>query len=701
MDTTYPHKFYLKEAFKKELCSKSVTWGFGGLSEFTFYRTYSRKKDNGNMETWAECVIRVIEGMFTILKTHAYHNKVPWYEKKGHRLAEEAAIRLFDFKWTPPGRGLWMMGTDYMWERGAMSLYNCAYVSTKDIDYELSKPFAFVMDTMMQGVGCGYDTAGAEKIIVNIPKGEPELIIVDDTREGWVEAISCLIDSYLEEGSTPVNIDTHLVREYGSPIKGFGGEASGPIPLIQGFNGIKDILGKRDNNFLTSTGIVSIMDIIGKIVVAGNVRRSALLALGDSNDKEYMELKNWSKNPIAMGIVAPDELKEINEAEYHLYNENFDDRKWITEKYINESWSYKFGGYLWASNNSLYGYEGMDYIKAAENITINGEPGFFWIENAKKYGRMKDGIKNDDLLVSGLNPCAEIALESYETCNLNENYPVKHKDYWDFQRTLKFSYLYSKAVTLIPTNWQENNSVVSRNRRIGCSISGIQECIIKLGRHEFTNWCDRAYNYINYLDEKYSNWLGIPKSKRKTTVKPSGTVSLLAGSLPGIHHPESNAYYRTIRIASNSELIKILSDAGYRMEPAASDPTKTTVVYFPVIHDEKHISKDKVSIWRQFKDTAMLQRYWSDNAVSVTITFSKEESNQISECLSAFERELKSVSLLPLNEHVYEQAPYIATPKEEIIEYQKTLKPLDFSSLHIEGENANSNKFCTNEGCEL
>ncbi len=699
-----PIKFQLRKEFKDLLETKSVHWGYGGLSEFTYYRTYARRKDNGTLETWAECVIRVIEGMFSILKTHAITSHLPWDEKRAHRLAEEAAERLFEFKWTPPGRGLWMMGTDYLWEKGAMALYNCAFVSTEDIDAELSKPFAFVMDTMMQGVGCGYDTDGAEKVIVQKPLGEPELVVVDDTREGWVELISCLIDSYLEEGSSPVIYDVSKVRLYGTEIKGFGGVASGPEPLVQGFNGIREILENRVGQLLTSTDIVSIMGVIGKIVVAGNVRRSALIALGNPNDLDYVTLKNWDKSPVGMGMQAPPELEAVNKDDYDAYNSfstSWDDKSLIAKKYAGEIWSWKFGGWLWSSNNSLYAVPGMDYTSYVDSIAQNGEPGFFWLDTAKNYGRLKDGIKNDDTSVKGLNPCGEIQLSSYETCNLNENYPANHRDYWDLQRTLKFSYLYSKAVTLLATNWQETNAAISRNRRIGCSMSGIQEAFIKFGRKEFLSWADQAYDYLTYIDKKYSDWLGVPRSIRKTTVKPSGTVSLLAGALPGIHHTESSSYYRTVRLATNSPIVDILRNANYRIEPAATDPTRTLVVYFPVLVDESLPKKSDVSIWQQFKDVSDFQKVWSDNAVSVTVTFTKNEVNQIASCLSAFDSELKSVSLLPYFEHGYVQAPYIAAPREEIEAYANSLQPLDFSSLTSEGENAESNKFCSNEGCAI
>ena len=262
----FPITFALRNSFKNELRSKPVNWGYGGLSEFTYYRTYSRKKSDGQMETWADCVVRVVEGFFSILKTHAVASYIGWDEKKAHKLAEETSERLFEFKWMPPGRGLWMMGTPFIWEKGGAALNNCAFVSTEDIDAELSKSFAFLMDMSMVGVGVGFDTKGADKIASTEPEGSPELINIDDSREGWVEALSCLIDSYLEEGSTPVDFDYSLIRAYGEPINGFGGVASGPEPLQHGLEGIRDILTKRaksDYPLLNSVDITDIMNIIG------------------------------------------------------------------------------------------------------------------------------------------------------------------------------------------------------------------------------------------------------------------------------------------------------------------------------------------------------------------------------------------------------------------------------------------------------
>lgn len=698
-----PIIFQFKKDFKDFLKSQPVNWGFGGLSEFTYYRTYSRKKDNGKLETWADCVIRVIEGMFSILKTHAITSEHTWNEKRAHKLAEEAALRLFEFKWTPPGRGLWMMGTDFVYEKGGGALNNCGFVSTEDIDAELSKPFAFLMDMSMVGVGVGFDTKGAGKIASSIPEGDPEVIVVEDSREGWVELISCVIDSYLEEGSTPVVPDTSLVRNYGEPIHGFGGVASGPEPLIQGFNAIKAILEARalsDNPLLTSVDIVDIMNIIGKIVVAGNVRRTAEIAFGETDDEDFQNMKNWKDFPVETGNLAPDELYEMNRDDYDMYNREFDSRARIANKYKNEEWSYKFGGWRWASNNSLFAKVGMDYNGPAQSVAVNGEPGFAWLENMQAYGRMKDPADHKDYRVKGGNPCLEQSLEPYELCCLVETFPAKHEDYWDYQRTLKFAYLYAKTVTLVPTHWRETNDVIKRNRRIGTSQSGIQEAIQQFGRRRYLEeFCDRAYSYINYLDQKYSEWLGVPLSIKKTSVKPSGTVSLIAGTLPGIHYAEDESYFRLVRVANTSPIIHLLKDANYRIEPAISDPVRTSVIYFPVLHPKGTISKKRVSIWEQFANAVDMQHYWADNQVSITITFGEHEKDQIARALSCFDTRLKGVSLLPLADHGYAQAPYTSAPREEVEAYAATLLPIDFSSMTEEGENAEANKFCDGDAC--
>jgi hypothetical protein len=156
-----------------------------------------------------------------------------------------------------------------------------------------------------------------------------------------------------------------------------------------------------------------------------------------------------------------------------------------------------------------------------------------------------------------------------------------------------------------------------------------------------------------------------------------------------------------VRVSNTSALLPILANSNYKVEPAASDPLRTSVVYFPVLHDVGTVSKKDVSIWEQFANAVDLQHYWADNQVSITITFNEREKSQIARALSCYDTRLKGVSLLPISDHGYAQAPYTPAPREEIEAYRDTLLPLDFSSLTHEGENADSNKFCDSSGCEI
>lgn len=300
--------------------------------------------------------------------------------------------------------------------------------------------------------------------------------------------------------------------------------------------------------------------------------------------------------------------------------------------------------------------------------------------------------------------CGEIPLESGEMCNLVETFPSRHETFEEYKETLKYAYLYAKTVTLIPTQWPETNAVMMRNRRIGTSMSGIIDAFIKHGRRKMLEWCDKGYKYLRELDEIYSNWLCIPKSIKITTTKPSGSVSLLPGVSPGIHYPHSEYYIRRVRIASGSPLIKSLKDAGYHIEVSVygsneEEKNKTLVVSFPIHEKFFNRRKRDVTIWEQVKNAVDLQRFWSDNSVSITVTFNPEEKNQISSVLEAYEDSLKAISFLPLEEENYEQLPYEEITKEQYEEMTKDLKIPDFSQINSK---PTGEIYCSNDGiCEI
>ena len=570
MDGRKIRDFSLSESFIANFIGKQPNWGPVGY--FTYKRTYARELENSTEEFWQTCR-RVVEGVYNIQKQHCKSLKLPWNDRKAQASAQEMFTRMWEFKFTPPGRGLWVMGTDLVHQRGSAALNNCAYVTTENINIDFATPFCFLMDMSMLGVGVGSDCRGKGKVRLIKPKEDTEPHVVEDSREGWNDLIKRVLNSFVGKATYPANIDYALIRPRGAPIKGFGGVASGPEPLKDLVVSLTSLLTPEEENGkpITSEQIVDIFNYIGKCVVAGGVRRTAEIMFSDPSDTEFIKLKQ--------------DLEALK------------DRRW-------------------ASNNSVFAELGMDYSEIAESLSINGEPGCIWLDNMRRYGRLIDPPNGKDLRVMGSNPCSEQSLEDHELCCLVETFPAHHDNIEDYKRTLKFAYLYAKTVTLVPTHNQKTNAVMMRNRRIGCSMSGIVQAINKLGRFNFLQWCDKGYGYIKDLDLMYSEWLCVPRSIKMTSVKPSGTVSLLCGSTPGIHYPESEYYIRNIRIANTSPLLNSCKEAGYEIEEDTYSPD-TSVVSFPV--KEKFFVKGKkdVTMWEQFANAADMH-HWHQHEVPLS-----------------------------------------------------------------------------------
>lgn len=647
--------FKLIDKFVASYAGKQPNWG--PLGYVTFKRTYARvlPGSGGRTEEYWETLRRVIEGCYTIQMNHCRNLKLPWNAQKAQASAQEMFQLMWDFKFLPPGRGLWMMGTDYIYKRGSAALNNCAFVSTEEIETSFSEPFCFLMDMSMLGVGVAFDTKGAGKIRIVEPKDGGDVHVVEDSKEGWVNIVRRLLDAYAGHGKRPASIDYSRIRPRGAPIRTFGGIAPGPEPLMECVQSVDAILRERIGEAITSTDITDLMNVLGKCVVSGGVRRTAELALGSAQDTEYLKLKD------------PELHKE------------------------------KLMSWRWASNNSVSMDIGDDYLDVGTQTAKNGEPGYFWLKNAQAFGRLKDGANWADAKVMGTNPCGEQSLESYEICNLVETFPSLHNSLDEYKRTLKFAYLYAKTVTLIPTHNERTNAIMLRNRRIGLSQSGIIEAFEKHGRRTHFNWCDEGFRYIKELDVIYSQWLCIPESKKRTSVKPSGTVSLLPGVTPGIHYPHSQYYFRTIRLDKTSPLVEPIRKAGYRIEESVYGDG-TWVVYFPVEQRNFGRSKNDVSIWEQVENVAQMQYYWADNQVSVTVTFRPEEARDIPNVLELYETRLKSISFLPLVDHSYPQAPYQEITRETYLQAVNKLTTLDLAGI---GTNEAQDMFCDGDKCQI
>ena len=380
---------YVKERFvlngeaKAMLKTKVPDFGFNGFGEMLFYRTYSRTKADGGQENWADCVIRVIEGIFSIRKDHYTRNRIPWDDHKWQNYATKMAFSMFDMEWCPPGRGLWAMGTNFMYERGAMALYNCAYT---DIGDDIPEAISWFMDSLMCGVGVGFGPIRNDNLkLYDVDDRLTFDYVIADTRESWCESVEYLLTCFLNTNARFPKFDYSLIRPAGLPIKGFGGISSGPAPLQKLHLDIvktckRYIRGEIDSVMLKA----DLANLVGCCVIAGNVRRSAEIACAPISDPVFIDLKNYGKYP---------------------YREE----------------------HGWMSNNSVKLQSDEDFERLgeiAQRVIKNGEPGYINMQNVPK-GRVGKTENHRPDKAVGFNPCGEIPLESREVCNLAETCPTR------------------------------------------------------------------------------------------------------------------------------------------------------------------------------------------------------------------------------------------------------------------------------------
>jgi ribonucleoside-diphosphate reductase alpha chain len=644
-------RYTLPDKFKLELAERPVQWGFGTLSEAVYMRTYSRDLGDGQ-ETWADTICRVVEGVMSI--------RIDWLKKAGKRVpnydkfAQELALAMYEMKMLPPGRGLWAMGTQYIYDRGSHALNNCAYV---DVTTELSSSAAWLMDALMCGVGVGFGTQNASLKPLKRPDGEARVYKVPDTKEGWAESVRRLIKSY-ERGGRPWEFDYSQIRRKGAPIRGFGGVSAGAAPLRT--------LHSRLRKYLSSSSeqtrlIADVMNAIGACVVAGNVRRSAEIAIGSPYDDKFLELKNYERYP---------ERQEIG----------------------------------WMSNNSIALRESDDFVHVlgngthiGERIADNGEPGILNLLNVQKYGRY--GERSDDDAV-GVNPCGEIPLESHELCNLVEVFPTRC-DPSELNRVLELATFYASTVALLQSHSEETNEVVARNRRIGVSVSGIADWLDSTSTAQVYDALNHGYDVVRATNRTLAKQAGVPESIRVTTVKPSGTVSLLAGVSSGMHHPLSGYVLRRVRVAQDSPISERLVAAGIPHEPDVASEN-TEVFEFPLRYGQGRTRSVKsVSVWEQAAIVAMLQKAWADNAVSNTLTVQPAELGQVDRVLAVFAGQVKSMSMLPDRSDVYEQMPLEHLSKEQFEDRSAALKAPDWTGVKGSDGDAQGEAYCQGDYCEI
>ncbi len=1002
---------------------------------FASHNTYARELFDGTTEEFWQMAQRVVEGSFTILKWHYDQVGLPWDEDRWMPEAEQMFRKIWELKFLPAGRGMWLMGTDFMYEHGSAGLCSCAFVSTKHIDKEFAEPFCWAMEASTLGIGCGFDVDGSKKdMIVKKPDSYNHVVhVVEDSREGWVDSLRVLLNAYLK-GSYLPRYDYSKIRPKGTPLKSFGGRASGPGPLITMHEDLVAMLDASIGKPLDSEHIADIFNMIGRCIVSGNIRRCLpeyslvhcrdglkmikdvkvgeevltttgyqkvlnvfdqgeqdtifiqtqdgllectenhrIAVLNSVNTYTWVEARNLKVGDQMISskgiessdcnstadVLCPSKVLSISKgnANVKTYDLEVETNEFFADGYLvhnsaqialSDPTDDKFMrlkedkeksiAYRWASNNTIKvplnnGDNKALYEKVVDLNLAGTDVGLVFMDLIRTRGRLIDGFDDDDAFADGINPCqpadalifdgdrmryitdqgaknwtswktgekevlelttntglkirctpdhkvmlkdgswckakdtlgktlvdttgyhffkmlypdglhveikdefvelgktyfdnaplvdiklaplenvysflrglvlaygnldkktltivcpsnkiasdiqilfgmlpiqaiakdniltikelyqircltdnrkfypsdhtkvvsryvdtivenirslgimevwdyrmnegpnytycqgtvlhncGEQALESYEVCNLVETYPYKHRDIEDYKETLRYAYLYGKIVTLLPTHWKRTNAVMARNRRIGISQSGIIEAMGSIFKEHHSDKLDDAYKHLRRLDTLYSHEFIVNRSIRLTTVKPSGTNSLLAGCSPGIHYPHSEYYLRRVRVSDNSHLLPPIRESGFPVEPDIYSPN-TMVVSFPVQSVNFSKCKDEITVDEQFSHVRTYQTYWSDNQVSVTITFKPEDKDALTNALSLYEGRFKSVSFL-VDGDVYAQAPLEAITAEEYSRLMSDIKPLDLSSVRTGGGGV---LYCTNDKCEL
>ena len=601
----------------------TIATPWSSVGYLTYKRTYSRRLNeqdiNSDTEEFPDTIKRVVDATETQLNC-------------GFDEDEKARLTgyLLGLKGSVAGRFLWQLGTDTVGKLGLASLQNCAFTV---IDKPVL-PFTWAMDMLMLGSGVGYNIQ--KEHVDKLPKVRKNFkapqrldkadanFIVPDSREGWVALLGKTLKAAFlahETGEQTFTYSTQLIRGKGAPIKGFGGTASGPEDLCWGIQKISEVIEKRAGKKMRPIDCLDVMNIIGAVVVAGNVRRSAQIAIGDPDDVEYLLSKRWD-----MGTIPSWRAMSNNSVVCSDISELHD--------------------YFWE------GYEGK------------GEPfGLINLELSRVVGRLGDTAYPDPD-VMGYNPCAEQSLASFETCCLAEVFLPNVDTYAEFVDICKLLYRVNKHSLALTCHQKDTEQIVNKNMRMGIGVTGVLQA-----SKEQRSWLEKAYSDLRRYDSMYSFQKGFPISIKLTTCKPSGTLSLLPGVTPGIHPAYAQYMIRRIRISADHALVNVCREHGYDVEFQrnfdGSEDHSTVVVSFPFSYPEGTKLAAEMTAIDQLKEVKKLQKEWSDNSVSCTVYYRKEELPEIKKYLAKnYKDNHKSLSFLLHSDHGFAQAPYEEITKE-------------------------------------
>ena len=618
---------------------------------------YARFRDDlGRRENWDETVNRYVD----------------WMDKQagrnGYQLSkeeiEEVRNAILNLEVMPSMRCLMTAGEAL--DRDNVAGYNCSYAAVDNI-----RVFDEIMYILMCGTGVGF--SAESKYTQKLPTVSESFnktdttIVVGDSKKGWASAFRELI-SLLYAGKIP-KWDVSKVRPAGTPLKTFGGRASGPEPLVSLFEFAVQLFTKAAGRKLHDIEVHDLVCKIAEIVVVGGVRRSALISLGDLSSDRLRTAKSgqWWLENVQRALAN-------NSA---VYDEKPDVGVFLKE------WT------------SLY-------------ESKSGERGIFNRQAARKHIELLG--RRDPNHEWGCNPCSEILLRPAEFCNLSE-VVIRPEDTLDsLKRKIKVATLIGTIQATL-TDFQYLRSIWRKNmeeeRLLGVSLTGIMDhYLLSKATGDAAVWLREMKEHSIEVNKKYANLLHINPSAAITCVKPSGTVSQLVSCSSGIHPAYSEYYIRTVRADVKDPLAEFMKDMGFPCEPDVTKPHNTLVFSFPQKAAKGAVLRYQVNAIEQLELYKLYQLHWCEHKPSITVYVREEEWLAVGAWVYDNFDYIGGVSFLPFSDHTYAQAPYQPCTKEEYEAAQaKMPKEIYWAGLQVyetsDMTEGMQTLACSGGGCDL
>jgi len=591
---------------------------------FIHQSRYSRWLDEeGRRETWEETVKRLLDFYKVFLKNN--HDYVLPKE-----VYTDLYVAIVTMQVMPSMRAMMTAGTAL--ERNHIAAYNCSYLPV-----DSPRSFDECLYILMHGTGVGFSVE--EQFIDELPsipdtfEHSETTIIVQDSKEGWFRAFKELIN-LLYAGQLP-KWDMSKVRPHGAKLKTFGGRASGPGPLINLFNYTSRMFSNAKGRRLFPLECHDLMCMIAQTVIVGGVRRSALISLSNLGDDQMRHAKSGE-----WGNIAPHRSYANNSVCY---------TQGITTGSFLREWE--------ALYESKSGERGIFNRKAAQ-------------AQAAKYGRREADIEY------GTNPCSEIILRPKQFCNLSEVVVRVEDTPETLQRKIELATILGTIQSCftdfkgLGRQWVKNTE---EERLLGVSLTGILDnaMLANKTKDSLPSLLGSLRTGAVHTNRKWSSLFNIEPSAAITCVKPSGTVSQLVDAASGIHPRHSEYYIRTVRADKKDPLTQFMTDAGFPVEDENKKPETTAVFSFPIKAPKGAITRHDMSAIEHLEIWKIYAEHWCEHKPSITVSLKDEEVVRVGAWVFDNMEVMSGVSFLPMDDHIYEQAPYQDCTKQE---YEKLLK---------------------------